>query len=579
MPPKLIRQPSRNVSEQQGPDCWNYGSCRILTRLICNVLNINESETSSCDELYLNLEKFNIKDAKDKCTQLLQYDPSAYHKFLLYYFLFSLGNSRFSCRINPETNEYERRVTGQKEEVVLAFFCKDLLNNKHFKSNEYVTTIQQSGFVDANTQKEFTNVVYKLIDDFQKIVLKDRTGCQLKTIHSNEDHDFLSKIKSVLEKGLYISVGLSLGHGDYEYKFSKYKGSQGMRPVAKYIEPCSSYECVMNGHILVVTSYSKIIGEENEVMVNIKNSWSNKWGDNGNISMFPSELTALTAMFSWIEPNSDDSLQQKVIMKSVNKEPADKLEIIDEPKEFHYKLKEKNRLDFIKMFTDNEGVLSKDRFEKLYIIIRGNEPALINKIIIKTINPDEKTINIKILAELLTNIFPPFHPITLLSVLIDYLLKDLDYYNIKRLIVEELQPKKEFYDIAKSMNILADYSDDKNKISIKKMDDGDEGEKEKFLRKIKEIKEDIIKDEEKVKREYDAMVDGILLKMNSPLDEKLIAQYGENEPKPAGSLFQRIKSKINLWRRGGGKKTIKKNRRLVKLKTITKKYKKRVLKK
>jgi len=359
-----LRQVSTNVSNQElGPDCWNYSCCRVVVRLICNVLNIEDNENDECDVLYSRFMDFNYEYAKETCIK--NGNSSAYKKILLYYFFYCLGNAIFSCELDVETKKkrllhesfkytdtgYQvepdpeektkkyRTSRGMSPRVVYSTFLEDVLNNKNFANHKSVQNIYDIGLVWENTRLEFETIVYPLISEFIK---QTRGNCLYKSIYCINWDPIKNReeLENLFSHGLYASIGVNLGDGEYIKKFDNYTPNPETeklpkKPFAGFIK---NYE--EGGHVMTIVAYYNIIGDEFLKELIVKNSWSKGWGNNGTIKIFSSELMGLGSLISWIEPADFKVLKQKKEIKTVDKESDENLDFIYE---------DTNDVDYIKI--------------------------------------------------------------------------------------------------------------------------------------------------------------------------------------------------------------------------------------
>jgi len=356
------RQLSTNVSNQDlGPDCWNYSCCRVVVRLICNVLNIEDNENDECDVLYSRFMDFNYEYAKEKCIK--NGDSSSYKKILLYFFFYCLGNAIFSCELDVETKKkqllhesfkYTDRVDVDPEEktkkyrssrgmsaiIVYNTFLEDVLNNENFMNHESVENIYKIGLVWESTRMEFETIVYPLISEFIK---QTNGNCIYKSIHCLNQDDVIEKktkeekreeLENLFSHGLYASINVNLGDDEYIRKFSNYipdpeTGQLPIKPYAGFIKNKKE-----GGHGMTIVEYNNIKDNEMLKELIIKNSWGKEWGNNGTIKIFSSELIGGGSFITWIEPADFKVLKQTKEIKTVDKEPRENLDFIYE--DFNY---------------------------------------------------------------------------------------------------------------------------------------------------------------------------------------------------------------------------------------------------
>jgi len=352
------RQLSTNVSNQElGPDCWNYSCCRVVVRLICNVLNIEDNENDECDVLYSRFMDFNYEYAKEKCIK--NGNTSSYKKILLYFFFYCLGNAIFSCELDVETKKKRllhesfkytdsvdvdpeektkkyRTSTGVSPKFVYNAFLEDVLNNENFMNHESVENIYKIGLVWESTRMEFETIVYPLISEFIK---QTNGNCIYKSIHCLNQDDVIEKktkeekreeLENLFSHGLYASINVNLGDDEYIRKFSDYMPDPetGQLPIKPYAGFIKNQE--EGGHGMTIVEYNNIKDNEMLKELIIKNSWGRGWGNNGTIKIFSSELIGGGSFITWIEPADFNVLKQIKEIKTVVKEPRENLDFIYE---------------------------------------------------------------------------------------------------------------------------------------------------------------------------------------------------------------------------------------------------------
>lgn len=359
--PKIKRQPSTNVSDQQRGDCWNYSCCRVIVRLIFNVLTIKEEDNEECDLWYININNLKIDEVKEKCIK--NEDNSSYKKILLYLFLICVGYTKYLCNGTGD---------GQDPANVFKFFTKTILNNPNFKESKRVKEIQHNLF-----DLDFDTIIFPMITAFQE---KTKLNCVTKQLKSFEN---LDEIRSVLDNGLYMVIGVSLGkspaknrkafgeyeEGKYRKAFDEYEEGK-KRPVA------SSIESKGGGHAMTIVKYNNIKNKKyiffdeidpDLIQLTIKNSWGNKWGINGTIDILSYELKTLCSVLDWVEP------EDKTILSSIDQFEAiprrkisdiNELEIIDETDKIYIE----KCYAFIKSLANDDGNINGQTLSKMYFV-------------------------------------------------------------------------------------------------------------------------------------------------------------------------------------------------------------------
>ena len=224
--PKLIRTTSGIISDQQeDPLCWNYASCTMFVRLVCNVLNIPEDDT--CDDMYQYIKDFDTDKAIEKCS------PDAYKKICLYVFFFRLGMLTFTC---------DRTGIGHTSNKFM-----DILKEP---SPKIIEKLYED---ESDNTRKIIQTAMELVREFREKIKKDVVKMPF-LFPSNFIKTHQSVITRNLDKGLYVLLSINLGKGKYAEEFSKYK-TETTKPFAKYI----NRETIDHfGHAMVITGYSKI---------------------------------------------------------------------------------------------------------------------------------------------------------------------------------------------------------------------------------------------------------------------------------------------------------------------------------
>jgi hypothetical protein len=337
MSTKLMRRPSGVVSEQDGPNCWNYTFCAMYVRYICNVLNVPEDE--SCVDMYEHIREFNVTTAKEKCRT-----ADAYNKLCLYVFLFWFATTSFPCgeKIYKVVRAFNKFIfSGENEEAIINQISSELSESGN-PVVEAAMTMINAFRVRAKMQG-------------QKPPLLLPTNVPL--VNTNDFKSMIDTIKDNLNNGLYVGLGINIGHGEYAEKFNSYNKLQP-KPVAKYIKNQTQDE---RGHIMVITSYSGI-SRSKEIILHVRNSWGKGWGNDGYIDIFSSELPVLDADVVFLIVINKKNLTQKTVKHSVKSVKYEIEEIDEEIDEEERALEEKLLEAFEK--TNANDPITKDEFDE-----------------------------------------------------------------------------------------------------------------------------------------------------------------------------------------------------------------------
>lgn len=352
----LEREPSMLVSKQTGGDCWNYSVCRVIVRLICNVMDIADQNILDCNTLYDALSKINMRVARVDCKASAKPNPedsADYVKLLLYVFLVYHGYAKFA-----ECNRFTASGKGVKEEKiklngkavkpVLNFFSETILANKNLFGvfEDYLSDLwfENVPEVAVDLKFEFSAVLLPLLNEFSyRTNYSSAVKSEQMLGATQEFEKVINTINNVLDSGLYIVISVFLGPDKslYSQKFSGYRKGV-LRPYAKTITLGKTEDeegddanrlrikkqnqDALGSHAMVLTKYD-IEEDTGKFVYNIRNSWGSNWGDNGTIQFFLSELISLHARFNWIEPDDLKGVtKQPRIPKKIKVNPYEKIE-------------------------------------------------------------------------------------------------------------------------------------------------------------------------------------------------------------------------------------------------------------
>lgn len=339
----IQRQPSFIVSKQTSGDCWNYSICRVIVRLICNVLDILDQSIPECNSLYEALDKFGANKAKYYCKPTPA-DSSDYIKLLLYVFFVYLGYTNYAvCENTHSGRQVKGKLDGQNPTIALEYFVNTILNSKTL-GRDFFAYVNNMGFINVSTihpelKSELTTVILPLLINFGD---STNHSCLVKrfppvnagkfiNMSDMKQPDINSGIQTcnrILDKGLYLTISVYMGSGQYKKEFNNYrKNNDGLLPTRPYAEKIiikleevkkdeneqkiiKQNQGKLGSHAMVIIKYDIVDGEDGLFVYTIRNSWGSNWGDNGTIQILSTELAALSARFNWIEPSDLSVLKQ-----------------------------------------------------------------------------------------------------------------------------------------------------------------------------------------------------------------------------------------------------------------------------
>jgi hypothetical protein len=304
-----------NYVTNQGPKphCWLHTVSRLVTRLLCNVINLVSDD--GCDARYEELEgSFAEEDtmvsflaaARDSCSEV------SLRKFYLHVFFFCYMRINFECDTENSTGEVLRHVT------------KTVLNNRAsvrglLRGTDYEYLVEQQDFVTniQRTLDEFYGEVDRVRESpgesmFRVIQFRNKLEDLVKSQESGELDPVSSNLKYTFENGLYSIVGVNFGIDNFSREFMKYTKEKS-RPVVdeELLYP------TMGSHVLIVSEFFQISGyPPNTSGVTLTNSWGVTWGDEGKIRYrIPDEIFPLSPDFFSIAPRKLSLLKQTRTVK------------------------------------------------------------------------------------------------------------------------------------------------------------------------------------------------------------------------------------------------------------------------
>jgi len=303
--PKLIRTTSGIISNQENdPICWNYASCAMFVRLVCNVLNIPEDNT--CDDMYEYIKDFDATYAKKKCSD------NSYKKICLYVFFFRLGMLIFSCGRTGIGNTSNKFM--------------DILKEPRTEIIEKLYEDEDEDEDESDNKRRIIQIAMILVREFRKKIKEYRVKMPLLIPSNFRVTRQTSEITRNLDKGLYVLLSINIGKGKYSEEFNEYKTNM-KKPFAKYINHgATDYD----GHAMVITGYSKIY-KSKDIAFHVRNSWGKQWGNNGYIDILSSELPILNASFLAFEGISSEILTQTIAKTTIKKPELNVIDESDDP--------------------------------------------------------------------------------------------------------------------------------------------------------------------------------------------------------------------------------------------------------
>ena len=302
-PPVLIRGESTVTNQGRNPTCWNHSASKILTRLIFRTLNLSYEESPECDELYDNTQYDPndvariLTDAEEKCKD----KENAYLKLLVTLFFTHMSMEYLGCLADYNDNVIFRSNPFN--------YFLTILNGK----TPIVRHI--SDFYKTRIGQQFNKESKSIILDLLKTV-KHRSKFMVKSFPMSKYNISSTEntLKDVLDKGLYVSLNINYGIGEFKKFFKGYRDDEFMKPIAKTIKEHSNIN-----HSMTVINYYYTISKSGErtMMLIIKNSWGKDWGLNGTIHYSLNDLLELRPYFAYIGPLDLSILSDTIKVKDV----------------------------------------------------------------------------------------------------------------------------------------------------------------------------------------------------------------------------------------------------------------------
>uniref|UniRef100_A0A6C0BAF0 Peptidase C1A papain C-terminal domain-containing protein n=1 Tax=viral metagenome TaxID=1070528 RepID=A0A6C0BAF0_9ZZZZ len=295
----IVKQPSITITNQRNfKNCWNHTVSRMLCRFMFNILGISYEDTLECDRLY-NLNpysygnKIDITILTEHATAFCQ--GNGYIKFLLYTFFIRFLNNKFGCETPQYTStvlQYASPLFNTRatySDTITAFFGEEEEGEEDRENYALQVVFNQTLhplFLAFFQKKETANPAWT-IDYFSP------------TFHARS----LGILQKVLDRGLYISILMYLGKGQFNKSFDNYRKGQDLtRLVPRSVSK-------KNGHIMTIVGYTYVTSRDRvQTLLHIKNSWGRKWGIDGMFYYFLDNLGAFYTVFDWLEPSNLDAL-------------------------------------------------------------------------------------------------------------------------------------------------------------------------------------------------------------------------------------------------------------------------------
>jgi hypothetical protein len=306
-PPVLIRGESTVTNQGRNPTCWNHSASKILTRLIFRTLDLTYVESPECDELYDNtLYDPNdvagiLTDAEEKCKDKGEDKKNTYLKLLVTLFFTHMSMEYLGCLA-----DYNDGVTFRSNpfNYFLTILNGETPIVRHI-SDFYKTRIGQQFNIES---KPIILDLLKTVKHRSKFLVVSFPMSKY-DISSTED-----KLKEVLNKGLYVSLNINYGIGEFKKFFFGYRDDEFMKPIAKTIKEHSKITHTMT---IINYYYTTDKNDKRTMMLIIKNSWGKDWGLNGTIHYSLNDLLELRPYFAYIQPSNLSILSDTIKLKDV----------------------------------------------------------------------------------------------------------------------------------------------------------------------------------------------------------------------------------------------------------------------